>query len=278
MVNKDIRLACTCPDHPKTIKLMLKLGDRAFWCLTRLWTRVAMTCPSGVLTGKDEDDIEIDAGWQGKRGDFVATLLELRWLERNDGVYCIHDWMEHNEYAASAPARRERALVGARARWGGGEKPSSGAGGVRGASRKQCPLPSPSPKENTLSEPSPGLRLGKLLFELIQTRDPKAQPPNMERWAVEIERIMRLDGRTAEEVEAVIRWAHADSFWAGVILSPRGLRDKFTQLLLKMGGPVVPTSGDGGLSREEWRARKAKEKDQPGSQQIQPKKGKQVPP
>ena len=116
------------------------------------------------------------------------------------------------------------------------------------------------------------------MFELIQTRDPKAQPPNMERWAVEIERIMRLDGRTAGEIEAVIRWAHADSFWSGVILSPRGLRDKFTQLLLKMGGPVVPASGDGGLSREEWRARKAKEKAQPGSQQVQPKQGKEVPP
>ena len=277
-MNKAFLLMCSCPDHPKIIKLMLQAGDRAYWSLTKLWAKVAQERPSGRLRTNDPDYLEIWGGWTGDRGLFAHALLELKLIDEVDGEFVVHDWTEHNEYTSRAEERRNSARRAAEARWKPDEKGNDSKGGMRPASQGQCLLNSINKKENTLSEPSPGLRLGKLLFELIQTRDPKAQPPNMERWAVEIERIMRLDGRTAEEVEAVIRWAHADSFWAGVILSPRGLRDKFTQLLLKMGGPVVPASGDGGLSREEWRARKEKEKAQPGNPQAQPKKGKQAPP
>lgn len=259
-MNKDIRFACTCPDHPKTIKLMYLLGDRAFWCLTRLWTKVAQVRPSGNLDGMDEIDIEIHAGWQGEAGLFANTLVKLRLLDITDGTYCIHNWRKHNEYASRADERSESARKASNARWGGdsfgreGNKLCYSKDGMRPASKSQSPLRYVSKEQDFSSEPEEGLRLGKLLFELVKTKDPKAQC-NMPRWAVEMERIIRLDKRTAEEIEAVILWAHADNFWSSVILSPRKLRERFTQIVAKMGGTTVTTTKGEGMSREQWKTR-----------------------
>jgi len=46
--------------------------------------------------------------------------------------------------------------------------------------------------------------------------------------------MIRIDNREPEEIEKVIDWCQEDSFWSSNILSTSKLRDKFTQLLLKM--------------------------------------------
>lgn len=74
-------------------------------------------------------------------------------------------------------------------------------------------------------------RLCELLAELMEANGCK--PPNIsEAWVDEIDRMMRLDGRTSSEVENCIRWSQADSFWQGNILSPKKLRAKYDQLRL----------------------------------------------
>jgi len=101
-----------------------------------------------------------------------------------------------------------------------------------------------------------------VLDGLIRERDPGRKKPNMERWATEMRRIIERDGRPAEEIEEIMRLAHADDFWRGVVLSPRGLREKFTQLKLRL----APSGQDGqdvqprGMSDAEYEARKAARK------------------
>ena len=78
------------------------------------------------------------------------------------------------------------------------------------------------------------LRLVILLKNLILQNDPKAKvPKDITKWVDPIDKLERLDHRSIEEIEVVIRWCQADDFWHSNILSTKKLREKFPQLLLQ---------------------------------------------
>jgi len=91
-------------------------------------------------------------------------------------------------------------------------------------------------QDNTFSPNSDEFRHAKLLYDLILGNDPKAKKPNMQNWTNEIDKLHRLDKRSFEEIEAVIRWCQKDDFWHTNILSAGKLRSQFQQLILKMKG------------------------------------------
>jgi len=75
------------------------------------------------------------------------------------------------------------------------------------------------------------------------------------RWAADIDKLNRVDGQAWGNIEAVIGWCQADSFWSSNILSGKKLREQFDQLTAKMSakhsvghGRQVPGSG---ITREE---------------------------
>lgn len=78
------------------------------------------------------------------------------------------------------------------------------------------------------------LKLSKLLLDLILTRYPDFKKPVLMKWAIHIDRMIRLDKRKPDDIEAVIKWCQANDFWQNNILSTKKLRDKFDQLFLKM--------------------------------------------
>jgi len=78
-------------------------------------------------------------------------------------------------------------------------------------------------------------RLGEVLVNSILESKPDFRRPSLERWARDMDRLLRLDGRTPERIEAVIRWCRADPFWSANILSPASLRKHFDRLELEMG-------------------------------------------
>ncbi len=128
MPNDGIIVKITAFDHPKIKKLMRRLGVAAFYNLTRLWAYTAAYKPDGVLIGREKDDIEIAADWQGDDGVFVDTLIDIGLIDCKDGVCSIHDWAEHNSYAAGAGARSAKAKAAAKIRWekkNGNTKPYS---------------------------------------------------------------------------------------------------------------------------------------------------------
>ena len=62
--------------------------------------------------------------------------------------------------------------------------------------------------------------------------------PNVtRRWIDDMDKLMRIDGHTPEEIEQVIIWCQTDSFWCSNILSPAKLRAKFDALKLRMPKP-----------------------------------------
>lgn len=57
---------------------------------------------------------------------------------------------------------------------------------------------------------------------------------NKQKWATEIHRLIKIDGKNREEVCKVIAFATKDDFWCSNILSPASLRKHFDRLNIKM--------------------------------------------
>jgi len=110
-MSEDARIAIGLPAHPKTKKLIRRLGEGGAWFLVRLFLWAAHERPDGVLTGMSEEDIELAVDWTGEEGAFVAALLAVGFLDGVAGNYAIHDWRDHNPWAAGADLRS------AKARW-----------------------------------------------------------------------------------------------------------------------------------------------------------------
>lgn len=76
-------------------------------------------------------------------------------------------------------------------------------------------------------------RLCRLLASLIIERDEKMRrkvSADSERWLRDMRLLLDADGRSADDVEQVIRWSQRDSFWSSNILSPGKLREQFPKL------------------------------------------------
>jgi hypothetical protein len=145
-VNSDIRLHCTFKGHRKRLRLRAQLGDRATDYLIDLWLTAAEERPLGILTGWDESDIALAAGYSEDPAKFVEALVEAKLLEKNgDGIYHLHDWEDHQPWAVHSPERSVIARQAARIRWAS----TKDAERMPDACKQQCsehaPSPSPSP-------------------------------------------------------------------------------------------------------------------------------------
>lgn len=88
--------------------------------------------------------------------------------------------------------------------------------------------------KNIYTQNSAEFRLSELLLNFILERNPDHKKPDLQKWAVHVDRMLRLDSRKADDIEAVIKWSQADGFWQNNIISTQKLRDKFDQLYMKM--------------------------------------------
>lgn len=119
-MNTDIRLKTTFPHHLKTKKLIKKLGFKGFYSLICLWCYVAVNKPSGVLDNMTPEDIALAADWDEDPENFIDALTRCGFIEKDDGGQIVlHDWSEHNAYAAHAAERNAQAIIAASMRWGG---------------------------------------------------------------------------------------------------------------------------------------------------------------
>ncbi len=99
---------------------------------------------------------------------------------------------------------------------------------------KMIPTKENYTKEN-YSPSSDEVRTAELLFSFILKRHPNHKKIDIQKWALHIDRMIRLDSRKVDDIEAVINWCQEDGcFWQNIILSTENLRQKFDQLKLKM--------------------------------------------
>lgn len=83
------------------------------------------------------------------------------------------------------------------------------------------------------------IRLVQLLIDLMLQNNPESgiikrlTPERQADWINQCRLLREIDHRTPEQIEALIRWTQADSFWKSNILSIRKLREKWDQLWMK---------------------------------------------
>lgn len=154
-MNTDIRIAITCTDHPKTKKLIRRLGYESFWCLVKFWSFVAVNKPDGDISCYDSEDIEIGSGWDNEEGVFYNALVDLGFVDERENNKTVHDWEKHNGWACGAEKRSEHARTAAKARW---DKRIT-HGGTTELMPEQCGehtnsnAPSPNPSPNPSPKP-----------------------------------------------------------------------------------------------------------------------------
>lgn len=110
---------------------------------------------------------------------------------------------------------------------------------VRAGAFPHPPTPIPQPQRPSSSDadaPDAGEvfsddvhRLCDLLADLVRANGHNVGAVGVVWWRA-CDRLMRLDGFTAEQVEWVMRWATSDEFWQANIRSMPKLREKFTEL------------------------------------------------
>lgn len=140
-----------------------------------------------------------------------------------------------------------------------------------------------SPKSATSDAPKKQLPIeavkkAELLYSLhkqnIDIRY-KASDLQLNKWAADIEKLNRIDGRTWIEIENVIRWVKTPgNFWAANIMSGAALRDKFGRLIVqsrtteKRNGKTVMTN-DQNVDWEKYRTdwKDVKHEDVPGAEE-----------
>jgi len=76
--------------------------------------------------------------------------------------------------------------------------------------------------------------LADFLLTEIKKNIPTFKNPNMEKWSKVIDLMVRIDNRTYEQIEFIIKWVQQDSFWKANILSPIKLRKHFDALVAKV--------------------------------------------
>jgi phage replication O-like protein O len=99
---------------------------------------------------------------------------------------------------------------------------------------KMIPTKENYTKEN-YSPNSDEVRTAELLFNLILERHPNHKKPDIQKWALHINRMIRLDSRSVEDIEKIIKWCQNDEFWRKTILSAEKLRKQFDTLWIKSG-------------------------------------------
>lgn len=104
----DARLDAGLPSHPKTKKLIRRLGPQGGWYLVCLilWTRVHR--PDGNLAGMSVEDIELAIDWTGEHGSLVRELVSVGFLDETDDGFALHDWETHQPWSTGAADRSER--------------------------------------------------------------------------------------------------------------------------------------------------------------------------
>jgi Helix-turn-helix domain len=102
-----------------------------------------------------------------------------------------------------------------------------------GAEQKNKNQLEPKPvNKKSLAQDSEAIRLCELLAELIEQNGSK-KPVVTASWISIMDRIIRIDNRSPEQVRSAIDWCQKDDFWCMNILSPTSLRKHFDRMRLQ---------------------------------------------
>ncbi len=88
-------------------------------------------------------------------------------------------------------------------------------------------------KEINISSESQETILANYLLKRIRENNPSFRQPNIQKWVVAMDKLLRIDNRPPEEVKDIIDFSQEDEFWKTNILSPVNLRKQYDRLIIQ---------------------------------------------
>jgi len=214
--------------------LALDAVERSCW-LTLLCYACAAN-DSGRVKHLDADIILIQSGV--RRDDpqyethrsFIDKFKKLEMITLDNGVITIKNWQKRQERSLTPYERIKRHRAKKR-NDNANDNPRIEKNRID-KKRKEGDTPAqPAVVRFTPKD----MESVETLVELIQKRNPAwVMKASKDSWAEDINKIHRIDGRTYEQINFMIRWVQADEFWAKNILSASKLREKFNDLIPKL--------------------------------------------
>lgn len=156
-------------------------------------------------------------------------------------IRVILDWLEGEKMIARDSNRKgTRIKVLNYSVYQGGD---NGESNTEETPRKHC-LPTNKNDKNVkkkdhcpkiFSDDSLEMKMTRFMVNKILNTYPGAIiPHNLNKWCSSFDRLMRIDGRTVDEIRQVMQWVYQDEFWCTNIRSPEKLREKWDTVYLQM--------------------------------------------
>ena len=120
----------------------------------------------------------------------------------------------------------------------------------------------PSAVKKTQTMPEQAERLAHRLYDLHRQVDTHftTSQKHIEQWAKDIEKLNRIDKRSYEDIEKVIRWVKAaGNFWCPNIISGSKLREKYPRVFLQMQQQYAQSPPEGKNKRFDYNVTGAQE-------------------
>lgn len=211
------------PDHPK----IAELSNSAY----RLFVDTLCYCGKYLTDGQISEMI---ANRYGATDDARSLLVANLW-EKTDTGYRVLDYLDYQPSKVEVREKKEASrlrMVKSRAL-----RATNGATSDATSREVRAPRPDPTHIKNSLSEQNSDLEKDALeLCQLLATRmvaNEYKAPDITGKWIKDMTYMMRIDGRTKEQIAGAINWCQADSFWCANIKSPSKLRAQYDTLRLK---------------------------------------------
>ncbi|WP_271678866.1 hypothetical protein [Thermomonas mangrovi] len=108
-MSTDARLSTGLPAHPKTKKLIRRVGEGGAWALVCLILWARANRPDGDFEGMTSEDIELAVDWRGEADALVSALVSVGFLDGEEGAYRLHDWTDHQPWSNGSELRSLKA-------------------------------------------------------------------------------------------------------------------------------------------------------------------------
>jgi hypothetical protein len=225
----DFRMDASFRAHPKVRRLEADLGEAGVLAWIQLIAHAAQYKTDGRLTGMTLGDIALAAQWQGDREAFTSKLIEVRLLDQRGKIVALHDWKEHNGYAATYMKRRERGKKAAESRWNStqetAEQSVSNAQASPMLEHSLGNAPSPDPSPSPSPKPSRKERIKSEIENWFRTvflpKYPEARRGSQISTALSELRKLNPSAEEREEIMVVLEaWKHHPDWLKGYAPGP----------------------------------------------------------
>ena len=230
MAGDWLKIEVCTPDKPEVHEIAQALSldpDAVFGKLFRVWSWFDSHTDDGNAPTVTKSLIDRYSFVTG----FADAMIKCGWLQENNGKITLPNFDRHNGETAKRRANTAKRVAKHKAKSANAE-----------VTLEPLPREEKRREENKKDTPQVASDIADALLASIKTWKPDFKNPSkatLNKWAADIDRAMRIDGRKESQIYDVIKWlpTHEGSngfAWRSNVLSGKKLRDQFDKLTIAM--------------------------------------------